>query len=76
MTEQASLFPGLGKTNRNERRKAIAATLNALSVALVISAVFQPLTAGSLDIARVVLVTGLFLVLQVVLHYVLARVED
>jgi hypothetical protein len=76
MTESASLFPNLGKTNRNERRKAITTTLNALSVALVISAVLQPLTVGSLDIARVVLVTGLFLVLQVVLHYVLARVED
>jgi len=76
MTEPASLFPGLGKANRNARRKALATTINAVSVALVISAVLQPLTSEALDLARVVLTAGLFLVLQVVLHDVLARVED
>ena len=76
MTEPPPNVSSLGKANRNERRKAIATTLNAMSVALVISAVLQPLTSGILDISRVVLVTGLFLVLQIVLHYVLARVED
>jgi hypothetical protein len=76
MTEPPPLFPSLGKANRNERRKALGTTLNAASVAVVISAVLQPLTTGSLDIARVVLATGIFVVLQIALHYVLARVED
>ena len=76
MTEHAPLFPDLGKANRNERRRALGATLNAMSVAVVISAVLQPLTSGKLDIERVVLATGVFVVLQIVLHYVLARVED
>lgn len=76
MTEQAPFLPTQGKANRNERRKALATTLNAASVAVVISAVLQPLASGNLDLARVVLATGVFLVLQIVLHYVLARVED
>jgi hypothetical protein len=76
MTEPSSRLPTLGKANRNERRKALATTLNAASVAVVISAVLQPLTTGNLDLARVVLATGVFVVLQAVLHYVLARVED
>jgi hypothetical protein len=76
MADTASLLPGAGKANRNARRRAIATTLNAMSVAVVISAVFQPLTSGNLDIERVVLATGVFIVLQIVLHYVLARVED
>lgn len=76
MTEQAPAFPSLGKANRNERRKAAATTLNAASVAVGVSVILQPLTSGHLDIARAVLAAGVFIVLQILLHYVLARVED
>lgn len=70
------LVPSFGKAGRNERRKAIATTLNALAVALVISAVVQPLTSGRLNMGLVVGALAFFLVLQGFLHYVLARVED
>ncbi len=69
-------MPSLTKASRNARRRALAATFNAASVAVVIAAVLQPLTSGNLDLARVVLATGIFVVLQILLHYVLARVED
>jgi hypothetical protein len=76
MVEEAVHDPSLGKANRNERRKAVATTLNALAVAVVISAVVQPLTLGRFELVRSVWSAGGFLVLQGLLHYVLGRVED
>ena len=76
MTEQPPLSPGLGKANRNERRKALATTLNAMSVAVFISAVVQPLSSGRFDLARMIVATAGFVVLQALLHYALTRVED
>lgn len=76
MTQHRPSDPSLGKAGRNERRKAVATTINALAVALVISAVVQPLTSGCLDGLRVAAALGLFLVFQALLHYVLAQVED
>ena len=76
MTEQAPLFPSPGKAYRNERRKALATTLNAMSVAVAISGVLQPLSSGRFDFARMILATAGFVVLQTLLHYALTRVED
>jgi protein-S-isoprenylcysteine O-methyltransferase Ste14 len=75
MTEQAALSPGHGKANRNERRKA-ATMLNAVSVAILISGVLQPLSSGRFDVPWMMLAMGVFVVLQALLHYALTRVED
>ena len=64
------------KAGRNEQRKAVATTLNAISVALVVTAVLQPLTTRRLDIGLALLSAAAFLVSQLVLHYILSRVED
>ena len=76
MIDQAPISPGVGKANRNERRKALATMLNAVSVAILISGVLQPLSSGRVDPARMALTTVGFIVLQVLLHYALTRVED
>jgi protein-S-isoprenylcysteine O-methyltransferase Ste14 len=76
MTELSPDFPGQGKANRNERRKALATMLNAVSVAILISGVLQPLSSERFDVSRMILATGVFVVLQALLHYVLTRVED
>jgi hypothetical protein len=76
MVDETLRDPSLGKANRNERRKAVATTLNALAVAVVISVVVQPLTSGRFDLVRIAWAAGGFLVFQGLLHYVLARVED
>jgi hypothetical protein len=76
MTEPSSILPSPGKANRNERRKALATTLNAVSVALLISGVLQPLSSERFDLARMILATAGFVVLQALLHYALTRVED
>jgi hypothetical protein len=54
MADQQFSMPSLGKAGRNERRKAVATTFNALAVAAVISAIVQPLISGQVDWARVV----------------------
>ena len=76
MADEQLPIPPLGKTGRNERRKAVATTLNAVAAAVVISAVVQPLTSGHVDWGRVAGAVGAFLVFQGLLHYVLTRVED
>jgi len=65
-----------GKAARNERRKAIATTCNAMSVALVISIIIQPLNTGHVDLASTLAALGAFVVFQGLLHYLLGRVED
>jgi hypothetical protein len=65
-----------GKAARNERRKAIATTCNAMSVALVISIIVQPLNNGRVDVASTLLALTAFVVFQGLLHYLLGRVED
>jgi hypothetical protein len=50
--------------------------LNAVSVAILISGVLQPLSSERFDVSRMILATGVFVVLQALLHYVLTRVED
>ena len=66
----------ISKAARNERRKAIATTCNAVSVALIVSAGLQPLTAGHFSLPNFVSATAAFVALQAVLHYVLTTLED
>ncbi|TCS11958.1 hypothetical protein [Caulobacter sp. BK020] len=47
-----------------------------MSVAVFISAVVQPLSSGRFDLARMIVATAGFVVLQALLHYALTRVED
>ena len=69
--------PKQSKTARNERRKAIAATLNTLSVALLVAALFQPISTGRLPNPALLAAAFMgFVVFQWALHYVLGRLED
>lgn len=77
MNDEASPTPErLGKAALNERRKALATTLNAFSVAGVIAGVVQPMIAGDSDLSVLAGSIVLFVALQIVLHYVLRRLED
>ena len=65
------------KAARNERRKAAAATLNALSVASLATALFQPVATGRMPQLSLLLVAfGFFIVMQWAAHYILNRMED
>ncbi len=65
------------KAARNERRKALAATLNALGVALLAAALFQPISSGRLPNLALLAAAFLgFVVFQWALHYILGRLED
>ncbi|MDX2238248.1 MAG: hypothetical protein NW203_11865 [Hyphomonadaceae bacterium] len=66
-----------GKAARNERRKALAGTINAIGIALLVAAVIQPTTTSSTpNVALSLLTFCLFVVSQWVVHYVLDRLED
>lgn len=65
-----------GKAARNERRKAFATFLNALSVALIVAGAVQPVLAHRLDPPVSALVAILAVAAQAALHYVLGRLED
>lgn len=69
-------FPRPGKAGRNEQRKALAAACNAVAVAIFVYAILQPMMAGHAGIWGVLRAFGVFLVVQGVLHYILAQVED
>lgn len=64
------------KAARNEQRKAVATTCNALAVAFFISALLQPLIAGHPSPVAMATALVVFVVLQIALHYILGRVED
>jgi hypothetical protein len=66
----------ISKAARNEQRKAVATTCNALSVTLLISAGLQPLMAGHFNPSNFVGAGAAFIALQVVLHYILRELED
>jgi hypothetical protein len=69
--------PQQSKAARNERRKAAAATLNAIGVAALVAGLFQPIATGRAPSLVVsVAAFAAFVVFQVALHYVLARLED
>lgn len=76
MADPALQNPSLGKASRNEKRKAVATLLNAVAVAIFISAFLQPLLSGGFNLGRTAWAFGGFLVFQGALHYVLSRVED
>lgn len=65
-----------GKAARNERRKAIATTCNAVAVSVFVYAILQPIMSGRLNIVSVGSALTVFIVLQGVLHYILEHVED
>jgi len=75
MVEPATAPPPT-KAGRNERRKAMATTLNAISVAVLVTMVIQPAATNHFSGAGFPLAVFAFLVLQLLLHYVLGRVED
>lgn len=65
------------KAARNERRKAVAALFNTLSVALMVAALFQPISTGRIPNPALLGAALLgFVVFQWALHYVLGRLED
>jgi hypothetical protein len=66
----------VGKTARNERRKALATTCNALAVAVFVSALLQPLATGRVNPVAALGAVISFVALQAFLHYILQRVED
>jgi hypothetical protein len=66
----------LTKSARNEQRKAIAATCNALAVAFFVSALLQPVVTGQFSLVGMIGALLGFIVLQGALHYILAKVED
>ena len=76
MVDQPTPQPGPGKAARNEARKAIAATCNALSIALLITAGLQPLIAGRVIGAAELSILATFIALQGAAHYGLRKVED
>ena len=68
--------PPSGKAARNETRKAIATTANALSITLLVTIWLQPIMSGRpVGLAGPVAVL-VFVALQGAAHYVLRKVED
>lgn len=65
-----------GKAARNEARKAVAATANALSIALFVTTWLQPILSGRPVGLAGPVATVVFVVLQGAAHYVLRKVED
>lgn len=66
----------ISKAARNERRKAVAATCNAVSVALFVTAGLQPLMAGRYNMSSAIAAAVGFVAFQGILHYILRQVED
>ncbi|MEQ1618352.1 MAG: hypothetical protein ABL883_08410 [Terricaulis sp.] len=65
------------KAARNERRKALAATLNGISVATLVAAFLQPIATGRPpDAAAMAAAFAAFIVFQAALHYILKKLED
>lgn len=76
MTDPATSTPRVGKAARNEARKAIATTANALSITMVVTIWLQPMLSGR-PLGFAGPLAGLaFIVLQGLAHYVLRMVED
>lgn len=65
------------KTAPNERRKAMATTFNALSVAPIVTAVLQPaLTGKAVDVIGAIVAALVFIATQAALRYILGTIED
>lgn len=76
MNEPDEPRPRSGRAARNERRKALATTLNALSVAGLIAAGVQPVVAGRFEPVQAGVAVFAFVVAQALLYYILGRMED
>jgi len=76
MTDPVAPAPSIGKAARNEARKAIATTANALSIAILVTIWLQPMLSGRAVGFTGPLVLAGFIALQGLAHYVLNRVED
>ena len=76
MTEPASPAPRVGKAARNEKRKALATTGNALSIAMLVTASLQPALSGKSIGASGAVGLAAFVALQGLAHYILRKVED
>jgi len=68
--------PRTGKAARNETRKAVATTANALSITMVVTAWLQPMLSGRPIGLAGPFAAAAFVVLQGLAHYVLRKVED
>ena len=68
--------PPAGKAARNEARKAIAATANALAITLFVTTWLQPILSGRPVGLAGPIAAVVFVVLQGAAHYVLRKVED
>lgn len=64
------------KAARNERRKAFAAMLNALGVAILLATAIPPLLGQSVSGETIILGIAIFGATQGALHAVLRGVED
>jgi len=64
------------KSARNERRKALATTLNALGVAILLATGGQSLLGHDVDPATIVIGLAIFIGTQGALHAVLRGIED
>lgn len=73
---EVKLARPISKAARNERRKAVATTCNALSVAFFVSAGLQPLLAGRFNLSSAIALSAAFVALQAILHYILRQLED
>ena len=76
MTNPDPPAPRVGKAARNERRKAIATTGNALSITMLVTASLQPAFSGKPVGVGAAMGLAAFVALQTVAHYVLRKVED
>jgi hypothetical protein len=65
-----------GKNARNERRKAVAATCNAISVAAAAATALPALLNQDVQPATIVLGIAIFIGMQGALHAVLRGLED
>jgi hypothetical protein len=76
MSDPAKPFARPGKAARNETRKAVATTGNALSITMLFTAGLQPMLSGRpFGLGGLIGVTA-FVALQGLAHYVLRKVED
>ncbi len=69
-------LPPESKTARNERRKAFAAMLNALGVAILLASAVPPLLGQPVAGETIVLGVAIFGATQGALHAVLRGLED
>jgi hypothetical protein len=65
-----------GKAARNERRKAAATTLNALSVAFAVTTVLQPILNGRINLPMALAAMIGVIVFQALIHHILSSIED